>query len=196
MPISALAGVMPALASASFTASKASGGVTMYQAEPSSFKSSAPASSTRSKHLVFAGRFFGDDDFALAAEHPSDGAGFGHVAAVLAHHVAHFADGAIAIGGDDLNQHADAARAVAFESDFFVLLAFELPGAAENGALDVVVGHVLVLGRKNGGAQAGIGIRVAAADARSDGDFANQSREDAATLGVRCRLLVFNRGPF
>src|ERR1700738_3132531 len=46
MPISADAGVIPALVNASLTFSIASGGVTMYQPEPSSFKSSAPASNT------------------------------------------------------------------------------------------------------------------------------------------------------
>src|SRR5216683_5946047 len=51
MPISAEAGVMPALVNASLTFSIASGGVTTYQPEPSSFKSSAPASSTMSNIL-------------------------------------------------------------------------------------------------------------------------------------------------
>src|SRR5260370_1211538 len=51
MPISADAGVIPAFVSTSFTFSRASGGVTMYHAEPSSFRSSAPASSTRSSSL-------------------------------------------------------------------------------------------------------------------------------------------------
>jgi hypothetical protein len=61
-----------------------------------------------------------------------------------------------------LDDHAHAARAVALEVHFFVLLAFELPGAASDGALDVVIRHVFVLGRGNGGAQAGVRIRVAA----------------------------------
>src|SRR5258707_259810 len=51
MPISAEAGVMPALVKASLTFSIASGGVTTYQPEPSSFKSSAPASNTMSSIL-------------------------------------------------------------------------------------------------------------------------------------------------
>src|SRR5258706_7456567 len=51
MPIAAEAGVIPALVNASLTFSNASGGVTTYQPEPSSFKSSAPASSTMSSIL-------------------------------------------------------------------------------------------------------------------------------------------------
>ena len=98
------------------------------------------------------------------------------VAAVLAHGVAHFADRAVAVGGDDLNQNADAARAIAFKGDFIVLLTFELAGAAEDGALDIVVRHVLVFAGENRGTEAGIGIGIAAADASGDGDFANDAR--------------------
>ncbi len=107
-------------------------------------------------HLVFAGLFFGDHDFAFAMEHPADGAGFRHVAAVFAHEVAEFANDAIAIGRDHLDQHANAARAVAFEGGFLILLALELAGAAQNSALDVFIGHVFIFTCEDGGAEARI----------------------------------------
>jgi len=60
----------------------------------------------------------------------------------------------------------------------------------------LVVGHVFVLARENLRSQTGIGVGVAAANCGSDGDFANESRKDAAALGISGGFLVFNRGPF
>ena len=103
---------------------------------------------------------------------------------------------AVAVGGDHLNQHAHAARAVAFKGGFLILFAFELAGASQNGSLDVVAWHVRGLSGQNRGSQARIGVRFAAADARGDADFADDSCENTATLRVSSTLLVFNRGPF
>src|SRR6266404_1671596 len=159
MPISAEAGVMPALARASFTVSRDSGGVTMYHAEPSSFISSAPASKTRSSNFS------------------SEAASFGMVISPLRWNIQPTAP-------------------VAFEHGFFVLFAFELAGAAENGALDVFIRHVLVLARENGRAQPGVGVRITAADASRDGNFSDDPSENAAALGVGGRFLVFDCCPF
>ena len=76
------------------------------------------------------------------------------------------------------------------------MLAFELAGAAQNGALDILIGHIFVFSGEDGGAEAGIGVGVAAADAGGDGDFANDASEDAAALGVSSRLFVLDGGPF
>ena len=148
------------------------------------------------QQLVFGGRFLGHRDLALAVEHPPDGAGFGQVAAVLAHKVAKLADDAVAVRGYHLNQHAYAARAVAFKRSFLVLLAFQLAGAAKNRALDVLIRHIFVLCRQNRRAKARVGVWFATADARSDGNFPDDSRESAAALRVGGRFLVFNCGPF
>src|SRR5271163_3049614 len=146
MAISADSAAMPDFASASFTFSRASGGVTMYQLEPSSFISSAPASSTRSSILSSLAASFATLISPLA-EHPAHRSSLSKVATVLAHHVAEFADYAIAIGGHHLNQHSDAAGTVAFKGGFFVLLAFELTRAAQDRAFHVIVGHVCALSR-------------------------------------------------
>ena len=148
------------------------------------------------QQLVFAGRLLGNRNFTLAVEHPPDGTSFCHVAAVLTHEMAKLTDDAVAVGSDNLNQHAHSARAVAFEGRFLILLAFQLAGAAKNGALDVLVGHVLVLARQNRGSQARIGVWIAAADARSNGDFTNYSRKCLAPFGVGGRFFVLNGGPF
>src|SRR6267142_386538 len=148
------------------------------------------------QQLVFARGFLGNGNFALAVEHPPDGAGFGHVAAVLAHEMAELTDHAVAVGGDDLNQHAHSARAISFEGSFFILLAFQLAGAAKNGALDVFTWHVRSLCRQNRSSQARVGVRFASADARGNADFSDDSREYAAALRVGGPFLMFNRGPF
>src|SRR6266480_5996996 len=146
--------------------------------------------------LPISRRFLGNRNFTLAVEHPPDGARFGHVAAVLAHEMAELTDHAVAVGGDDLNQHPHAARAVAFKGGFLILLAFQLPGASQNGSLDVVAWHVRGLSRQNRCSQARIGVWFAAADARGNADFADDSREYAAALRVGGPFFVFNRGPF
>jgi hypothetical protein len=107
--------------------------------------SSAPASSTTSSSFLRYG------DLAFAMEHPANRAGFRHIAAILAHEVAEFTDDSVAVGGHDLDQHAHAARAVSFKCGFFVHLAFQLAGAPQDGALNVFIGHVLALGRQDGG---------------------------------------------
>ena len=95
-----------------------------------------------------------------------------------------------------LNQHAHAAWAVALEHHFVERFAFELPCAAQDRAFDIVIGHVFVLGGADCGAQARVGDGIAAAGARSDGELADNLGEDFATLGVRSRLLMLDRGPF
>src|SRR5580658_8339728 len=131
MAISADSGAMPALVSASFTFSRASGAVIL-QIVSASFEHDV-------HHFVFAGRFLGNHNFALAVEHPAYGARFGHVSAVLAHEMAKFADDTVAVRCDGFDEHADATGTVSFEGDFFILFAFELAGAAQDGALDVFV---------------------------------------------------------
>src|SRR5207245_9363883 len=92
----------------------------------------------------------------------------------------------------DLNQHAYSARAVAFKRGFLVLLAFQLAGAAKNRALDVLIRHIFVLCRQNCRSQARVGVWFAAADARCDGNFADDPRDSAAALRVGGRFLVLN----
>src|SRR5258708_4034028 len=195
MPISADASAIPALVSASFTFSSASAAVTMYHAAPSSQILGA-SFEDQVQQLVFGRRFLWNRNLALSVKHPPDGAGFSQIAAVLAHEMAELADHAVAVGGDNLNQHAHSARSVAFKSGFLKLLAFQLAGAAKNGALDIITRHVGGLRCQNRGSQAWIRTRLTAADARGNADFADDSRENAAALGVGGPLLVFNRGPF
>ncbi len=125
-----------------------------------------------------------------------NGAGCGHVASILAKSMANFADRAVAIVGVDLEQNGDAAGAVALELKFFVGGAGEFAGAALDGALDVVLRHVLGLGGENGAAEARVGVGIAAAVLGGNADFLDQAGKNLAPLGVKRALLMLDGGPF
>src|SRR5215472_9633453 len=146
--------------------------------------------------VVFFGCDFGHDDVTLLVEHPGDGTGFGHVAAVLAEDVTDFADRAVAVVGVDLRQQGDTAGAVAFEHEFLIDGAGQFTGSTLDGTLDVVGRHVLSLRGRDGGAQAGIGIGVSPAVLGGDGDFLDKASENLAPLGVESALFVLDGGPF
>ena len=111
-----------------------------------------------------------DDDVALLLEHPGDAVGLAEVAAVLRERVAHLADGAVLVVGERLDHDRGAAGAVGLVGDLVVGDAGQLAGAALDGALDVVGGHVLGFRRGDGGAQARVLVDVTTAFG-CDGDF-------------------------
>ena len=134
-------------------------------------------------------------DVAARLEHVGDAAGGAQVAAVLGEDVADLGDGAVAVVGGALHQDGHAARAVTLEGDLLVGGPLQLARALLDGALDVVGGHVDALGLVHRRAQAGVGVGVAAADARRDGHLADDLGEDLAALGVERALLVLDRVP-
>ena len=79
--------------------------------------------------------------------------------------MADFADGAIFVVGEDFDDDGDAAGAVALVGDLLVGDAFEFAGAALDGALDVVGGHVFGFGGGDGSAEAGVAVGVSSAAA-------------------------------
>src|SRR5215469_41771 len=137
----------------------------------------------------------GNDDVTLLVDHPGNGPGFSHVAAVFAEHVADFADGAVAIVGVDVQQNSDASRAVALERELFVGGAGQFAGAALDRPLDVVGGHVCRLGGGNRRTQARVALRITAIFG-SNGYFLDETGENLAALGIERALLVLNCGPF
>ena len=109
--------------------------------------------------------------------------------------MADFADGAVAVVGCDVDQERPRRPGRSLRTDFVDLAAFEFACAAHDRALDVVGRHADGFGRGDGGAQARVGFRVAAA-ARGNHDFLDEASERFATLGVKRRLFVLDRGPF
>ena len=104
--------------------------------------------------------------------------------------------GAIAIIGHGLNEQRDAARAIAFVRDLFIVHAFFFAGAAPDGAIDRFIRHVAGLGVGNRLAQTRVGIRVAAARARRDRQFLDEFGKEFPALGIERALLMLNRMPF
>ena len=144
--------------------------------------------------MFFAGLVPRDVDMALALEHPGHAAHLSEIAAVLRKAMADFADRAVAIIGGDFNQHGGAAGPIAFEHDFVDLPSLQLAGAAHDGLLDVIGGHADAFGGQDGGAQTGIGIRIAPI-AGGDHNFLDDARKRFSALGVECGLLVLDGRP-
>ena len=144
---------------------------------------------------VFVGFGFIDPDVALLVEHPRHRTRFAHVPAVFRKDVPDLAHGAVAIVRDNLDQHRDAAGAVAFVHDFFDLTAFEFACALLHRPLDVIGRHVDGLGILDRFPQARIAFRIASANSRGNRDFLDELREHAATLGIEGALFVLNTVP-
>ena len=114
-------------------------------------------------------------------EHEGDRAGLGQVAAGSGERRAHLAGGAVAVIGQDLDDHSDPARAIALVADLVIALGIPA-GRLLDRAIDVVLRHVLRARRQHGGAQARVHRRVGHAQAGGDGDLARQLAEQ---LGLR-----------
>ena len=82
-----------------------------------------------------------------------------------------------------------AARAVALVADLVVVLGVAAR-ALLDGALDVVLGHVLGPGRQDRGAQARVHVRIGHAHLGRDRDFAGELGEELRPDGVDAALAV------
>ena len=118
-----------------------------------------------------------------------------HVAAVLGERVAHLGHGARAVVGEQSTITAAPFEAVALVADLLVVHAVEAARAALDRALDVVLGHVVLVRLVDGEPQPRIHVRIAAAHARGDGDFLDEAGEDLAALGVLAALAVLDVRP-
>src|SRR5262245_41127936 len=110
--------------------------------------------------------------------------------------MAHFADGTRAIVRGALDHDRRTARSVTFVMDLFILRAFELAGTALHGTLDGIATHVGIEPFVDRRPQSRVVCRIAAAGARSDGDFANDLGKDLAALGVGQPFTKANVFPF
>src|ERR1700691_6144910 len=110
--------------------------------------------------------------------------------------MAHLAHSTVAIVRGHFDDESDTPGTVALKGDLLIDRSGQFTGAALNGALDVVLRHVLRLGSGDGPAQPGIGVHISPALASSHGDFPDQAGEDLAALGIKCALFVLDCGPF
>src|ERR1035437_7798353 len=77
-----------------------------------------------------------------------------------------------------------------------LLSVMQSTATALDGALDVVLGHIIGIRLVHRQAQARITIRVAAAQPCRHGDFLDQSREIFTALGILLALAVLDVRPF
>ena len=114
---------------------------------------------------------------------------------MLGERVAQFADRAVLVVGEDVDDDRRAARPVGFVLRLFVRHARLFARPAANGALDVVGGHVVRLRVGDDPAQPGIHVGIAAAGAGGDRQLLDEAGENLPALGVEGALLVLDRGP-
>ena len=141
------------------------------------------------------GLLLGDRDDALLLEHPGHAVGLAQVPAPLGEHVAQLADRPVAVVGERLDDDRGAAGAVPLVGHLFVGHALFFAGAAPDGPLDVVGGHVVRLGLGDDRAQPRVHVGVAAAVSGGNGQFLDDAGEDLAALGVSRALLVLDGVP-
>jgi hypothetical protein len=139
---------------------------------------------------------FGEADFALALELVGDAAGIGKGAVIFVEEDTEVGGGAVAVVGDDFDEEGGATGAVGFIESFIGDGATEIATAFFDGAVDVVIGHVLGLRSQDGGAEAGVHVRVGAAELGRDGDLLGELAEDSAAFGVNDCLETLDFGPF
>ena len=138
-----------------------------------------------------------DDDDALAVERPAHAALRAHALAELVEVVADLGRGALAVIGQRLDDDGDAAGAVALVGDGLVVVRVAGAERLVDGALDVVVGHIVRLGLGDDGGEAGVIRRVAAAALLDgDDDLLGDLGERRAALGVRRALGLLDIVPF
>ena len=109
--------------------------------------------------------------------------------------MADVAGGAVAVIGNGFHDHGHAAGGIAFVGDLLVIHIAQLARGLLDGAGNIVVGHIIGLGLGDNVAQLAVHIRIAAAFAHGDGNFAADLGEDLATGGVRLALLRLNVMP-
>src|SRR5580692_1729497 len=147
------------------------------------------------RHVVGAGldrriqhRIVGGDlgvifDDAGTIEHEADRAGLAEIAAGLGEVGADIGRRAVAVVGQGLDDHGDAARTIALVANLVVVLALAADRLLYR-ALDRVLRHVLLAGGNDRGAQPRVHRRVGLAQFGGDGNFPRQLAEQFRFLGV------------
>jgi hypothetical protein len=110
--------------------------------------------------------------------------------------VAHFSHRAVAVVSHDLNQDSDTAGSVALVGQLLHVVGFTGAGAAGDGAVDGVAGHIGVQGLVHCRAQAGVVFRGGTALLGGYHQFPDKLGEHLAALGILGRLAVLDIGPF
>ena len=109
--------------------------------------------------------------------------------------MAQFANRAVLVVREDVNDHRGAAGPVTLILRLFVRHARFFAGSAADRTLDVVRGHVARLGLGNDRAQTRVHVGITAAIAGCNRQFFDDAGEDLAALGVSGAFLMLDRVP-
>src|SRR5712671_5970879 len=94
------------------------------------------------EHVVCTGGRCGVEDLTDAIEHETDAVGFAECSACLGKSGAYLARGTITIVGERLYDDGGPARSIALVANFLVGVVRSAPGAAFDGAIHRVLGHI------------------------------------------------------
>ena len=192
---------MPASCSALRTGTRSLASETTSNESPRSLTSSAPASSTAVSTSSSDRPALGDEHDALAVEHVGHRAGVGQRAAVAGQRDAHLGGRAVAVVGEALDQHRDAAGRVALVHDGLPVGAAGLQAAAAlAGALDVVdwapsSSCALLMASKSVGLPSGSGPPVRAATSMFLMSLANSLPRLASSAAFLCFVVAHLEWP-
>ena len=120
---------------------------------------------------------------------------FSNIAAEFLENAPDLAGRSVPAVGGDLAGDRDAAGAVAFVGQLFVLNPGQFPGAFHDRPFDVVGWHVGRSGVVDRFAQARVVIKDSASYSGGDGDFPDDPGENFAALGVNDGLFVLDARP-
>ena len=109
----------------------------------------------------------------------------------------HIGDGAIAIVRQGLDEYGRTVGSIPLVHEFLETRALTgTAGAADNSPLDVVLGHVGLLGLVQDDAQTKVGVRIGATLSGGEGDLVPELGEYLAALGVIGLFGAPDGGPF
>ena len=145
--------------------------------------------------LVGVGIFQVNHDHTLLGEHEANAAHLAQVAAKLIKVMAHVGSGTVAVIGQGFDHNGNAAGAVTFIGNCFVLGLIAALGALDD-ALNVIIRHTVRLSLSNQGCQLGVGSGVAAAFLNGNSDLATDLGENLGTGAIGLFFLALNVIPF
>ena len=109
--------------------------------------------------------------------------------------MAHVGSGTVAVVGDGINDDRNAAGRIAFIGDLLVGHVGQFTARLLDGALNIVIRHIVGFRLGNDVAQLAVGFGVCAAIAHSNRDFTANLGENSAAGSIRLALLRLNIMP-
>ena len=141
-------------------------------------------------HLVLIGTGLTvHDQHALFVKHKAHAAGSAHVSAVLGEAVTHVTGSTVAVIGNAVHNDGHSAGSVSFIGDLLIDHIAQFTARLFNGALNVIVRHVVCFSLGNDIAQLSVGFGIGSAFTHCDGDLAADLGEYGTAGSIRLAFL-------